>query len=38
MENILQQMEQRNNDIMESLLDMKAAMADTCSKIDTLSL
>ena len=35
-ENILHQMEQRNKDIMESLLDMKAAMADTCSKISSL--
>merc|ERR1740129_1991370 len=37
-ENILHQMEQRNNEIIESVLDMKAAMADTCSKIKTLSL
>jgi len=37
-ENILYQMEQRNNEIIESVLDMKAAMADTCSKIHTLSL
>jgi len=37
-ENILHQMEQRNNEIMESVMEMKAAMADTCSKIHTLSL
>ena len=29
-------MEQRNSDIMESLLDIRAAMADSCSQIDTL--
>ena len=38
LENILHQMEQRNNEIIESVMDMKAAMADTCSKIHTLSL
>lgn len=38
LENILHQMEQRNVEIMQSVLDMRAAMADTCSKIDTLTL
>ena len=37
-DNILQQIERRNSDIMDSLKDIKAAMADTCSKINSLSL
>ena len=36
-DNILNQLERRNSDIVNALMDIKAAIAETCSKMDTLS-
>ena len=36
-DNILNQLERRNSDIVTALMDIKAAIAETCSKMDTLS-